>query len=108
MTACKFILRWNGIGLWPLTLGRDVSSRAARPERERSITLFRETAMREGKLFAVGTAMPAQWPVDNAAQERPSQSPWKIGRWFARRPPTLFQRCLAVHIYHASKQTSLH
>ena len=64
--------------------------------------------MREGKMFAAGTAMPAQWPVSNASQERPQQPVWKIGRWFGRRPPTLFQRCLAVHIHNASKQNSLH
>jgi hypothetical protein len=69
--------------------------------------VFRENAMREGKIFAAGNATQAQWPADNASGERAS-SVWKIGRWFARRPPTLYQRCLAVHIYHASKQTSLH
>ena len=65
--------------------------------------------MREGKIIATGSATPARWPVDEAPQEREQQpSVWRIGRWFARQPPTLYQRCLAVHIYHASKQTSLH
>jgi len=63
--------------------------------------------MREGKIFAIGNAIPAAWPVANATREEP-QSVWKLARWFGRRPPTLYQRCLAVHIYHASKQTSLH
>ena len=63
--------------------------------------------MREGKIFATGSATPAQWPGDEAPQER-EPSIWRIGRWFPRRPPSLYQRCLAVHIYHASKQTSLH
>jgi hypothetical protein len=64
--------------------------------------------MREGKIFATGIAIPARWPVDSASQERVQPSVWRIGRWFARRQPSLYQRCLAVHIYHASKQTSLH
>lgn len=64
--------------------------------------------MREGKIFAPGSATPARWPVDNAPEEQEQPSLWRIGRWFARRPPSLYQRCLAVHIYHASKQTSLH
>ena len=64
--------------------------------------------MREGKIFAAGDAMQALWPADNASRERAQPSVWKIGRWFERRQPTLYQRCLAVHIYHASKQTSLH
>jgi hypothetical protein len=73
----------------------------------RKTTVSRETAMREDKIFAAGNAMPARWPVEDAPPER-EQSLWRIGRWFARRPPSLYQRCLAVHIYYASKQTSLH
>jgi hypothetical protein len=63
--------------------------------------------MREAKIFAAGNATPARWPVEAGPPER-EQLVWRIGRWFARRPPSLYQRCLAVHIYHASKQTSLH
>lgn len=31
-----------------------------------------------------------------------------IGRWFVRRKPTLYQRCLAVHIAHTGKPSALH
>jgi len=31
-----------------------------------------------------------------------------IGRWFTRRKPTLYQRCLAVHIAHTGMPSALH
>ena len=63
--------------------------------------------MRNGKDVASGKTV-AWWPSAEALPVRPQPPVWKIGHWFPRREPTLFQRCLAVHIYHASKQTSIH
>jgi len=47
-------------------------------------------------------------PFARASAERLRPSFWRFGRWFERKKPTLYQRCLAVHIHHASPQTSLH
>jgi hypothetical protein len=64
--------------------------------------------MRNGKDIPSGKAT-AWWPSDIPTPELSQQPVWKISRWFGARPaPSLFQRCLAVHIYHASRQTSLH
>jgi hypothetical protein len=63
--------------------------------------------MRDSKSFASGKTV-RWWPADSVPPKQPSQSVWRIGRWFPRREPSLYQRCLAVHIYHASKQTSMH
>lgn len=68
--------------------------------------------MREGKLvLASGRSMPVLWSADGPA-ERAKRPAWRLAglrlpRWLARKETTLFQRCLAVHIYHASKQSSL-
>jgi len=86
-----FALRWN-------PLARLVFVRRS----------FREKAMRNGKDIPSGQP-PAWWPSDSPAPEPAPQPVWKISRWFGARPePSLFQRCLAVHIYHASNQTSRH
>ncbi len=53
-------------------------------------------------MFAAGRRPPAA-----SGQGRPLQSVRHAGRWFGRRKPTLFQRCLAVHIYHASPRSVL-
>ena len=56
---------------------------------------------------AMSFSAPAPLPV----------SPWRISlrmpaafnlkRLFTRKPPTLYQRCLAVHIAHTSRTSSL-
>jgi hypothetical protein len=59
-------------------------------------------------LAAAGTTMAIRRPFATASAERLRPSFWRFGRWFGRKKPTLYQRCLAVHIHHASPQTSLH
>ena len=68
--------------------------------------------MRGSKLvLATGRALvPAAWR-DAEAPAQPSA--WRLPRLrlprlFARKEPTLFQRCLAVHIHQTSNQSSLH
>jgi hypothetical protein len=70
--------------------------------------------MREGKLvLASGRSMPMPWS-DHVLDESTVRPAWRLGglhlpRWLVRKreEQTLFQRCLAVHIYYASKQSSL-
>jgi hypothetical protein len=71
-----------------------------------------EKSMREGKLvLASGRLMPMLWSA-HLPDEREKRPAWRLARlhlprWFQRKETTLFQRCLAVHIYHTSKQSSL-
>jgi hypothetical protein len=37
----------------------------------------------------------------------PNSSPSKPGGWLSRAEPTLYQRCLAVHIYYAGPRSAL-
>lgn len=55
-------------------------------------------------LFRPSLATPA-----SAVPESRERSPARgIGRWFTRRKPTLYQRCLAVHIAQTGKPSALH
>ena len=63
--------------------------------------------MSDSKVWFAGRAVPSRWPLE-AKAERPLPNVWRLERWFPRKQPTLFQRCLAVHIHHASEQSSLH
>ena len=65
--------------------------------------------MRESNALAAAISiMVIRQPRAMASVGRQRPSFWHIGHWFAREKPTLYQRCLAVHIHHASPQTSLH
>ncbi len=71
--------------------------------------------MRESKLvLASGRSLvPAAWRDAEIADvpsvwRMPRFPRWRLPRFFVREEPTLFQRCLAVHIHHASNQSSLH
>jgi len=71
--------------------------------------------MRGSKLvLATGRSLvPAAW---RDAETADVPSVWRIPhlprlrlpRLFARKEPTLFQRCLAVHIHYTSNQSSMH
>ena len=37
---------------------------------------------------------------------QPARSPF-VSRWLGRREPTLYERCLAVHIYNAGPRSAL-
>ncbi len=67
--------------------------------------------MRGSKLvLASGRSLvPAAWRDADAPAE---PSAWRLprlrlARLFARKEPTLFQRCLAVHIHHTTKLSPL-
>jgi hypothetical protein len=65
-----------------------------------------EALMRDGETLPASATVLAMWqPVAAAQQRRPSV--WRIGQWFRRPPPTLYQRCLAMHIHDAESQSSL-
>jgi hypothetical protein len=67
--------------------------------------------MRASKAISVSLAeeLPVNsWPVAMPRpEEREAAARWSLKRLFARKQPTLYQRCLAVHIHHASKYSSL-
>lgn len=49
--------------------------------------------------------------TDEAPKVRPltgAARPSLVGRLFHRPEPTIFQRCLAVHIHHASESGGMH
>jgi hypothetical protein len=67
--------------------------------------------MRGSKLVFASerSLVPTAWRDADAPAE---PSAWRLprlrlARLFARKEPTLFQRCLAVHIHHTSNQSSL-
>ena len=60
-----------------------------------------------GKPVAADPGPSPRWPDGGARQQRHEPSVWRVGRWFHRRPATLYQRCLALHIYDAGKRTAL-
>jgi hypothetical protein len=70
--------------------------------------------MRGSKLvLASGRSLvPAAWrdaeTADVPSVWRMPRLHLRLPRLFARKEPTLFQRCLAVHIHHTSNQSSLH
>jgi hypothetical protein len=47
------------------------------------------------------------WAVDRAAAETASPPSW-LDRLFRRNPPSIYQRCLAMHIAAASLSSELH
>lgn len=56
-------------------------------------------------------SLPAKVPASPWRVEAPPTTEgrrWSLRGLFGRKPPSLFQRCLAVHIYHASQQNTLH
>ncbi len=63
---------------------------------------------------ALSVLLPTQLPASPwqlfpvHADERQLDKGWGLRRLFAKKPPTLYQRCLAVHILHASEHRSLH
>jgi hypothetical protein len=66
-----------------------------------------EAFMRDGETLPASATTMAMWrPIATAQQRRPSL--WRIGQWFRRPLPTLYQRCLAMHIHDAGSQSSLH
>ncbi|HUK58514.1 MAG TPA: hypothetical protein VLV50_04725 [Stellaceae bacterium] len=66
--------------------------------------------MRASKLvLATGRALVPMVDAEVASVPSPWRLPrLRLPRLFARKEPTLFQRCLAVHIHHTSNQSSLH
>ncbi len=67
--------------------------------------------MRGSKLVLASgrSLLPASWlgaapPAEPSTGRLPRL---RLPRLFARKEPTLFQRCLAVHIHHASRRSSL-
>jgi hypothetical protein len=63
--------------------------------------------MSDSKVLSAGRAMPSRWSFE-AEDVRPVPNVWRLERWFPRKQPSLFQRCLAVHILAASEHSSLH
>ena len=65
--------------------------------------------MRQSKPLPLEQRAPqSSWkvgPVESPADQKSRLGP--VARWLRRREPTLYQRCLAVHIYYAGKQTTL-
>lgn len=62
--------------------------------------------MRASKALSV--LPPIEVPVSPWRVEAVKPRRWSFRGLFVRRQPTLFQRCLAVHIHYASEQRSLH
>jgi hypothetical protein len=66
-----------------------------------------DASILHGKIAPVRAPMPRTEEVKArplAAAGRPSL----VGRLFRRSEPTIFQRCLAVHIHHASESGGMH
>jgi hypothetical protein len=49
-------------------------------------------------------------PAEKTLWAKPAATPRSslMGRLFRRREPTIFQRCLAVHIHHAGQNGAMH
>ncbi|HEV2548299.1 MAG TPA: hypothetical protein VGU20_13250 [Stellaceae bacterium] len=48
-----------------------------------------------------------RWRDEPRAAQRVASSAPLLRRWFRRREPTVFQRCLAVHIHFAGPRSAL-
>ena len=83
---------------------------AAPDEGARGAKASREVLMRDSKRMVVGSESGPAWRPSRA-KPAPLVNPasrWRLGRWFRRRAePTLYQRCLAVHIHYATLQRTL-
>jgi hypothetical protein len=67
-----------------------------------------DMTMRGGKLvLAAVRGEPAAWSAEQGSRPAWHLPRLRLPRLFARKESTLFQRCLAVHIYHASRSSSL-
>ncbi len=53
--------------------------------------------------------LPVSMPARVAETRRPPQPARSslVSRWFARRQPTTYERCLAVHIHFAGPRSAL-
>jgi hypothetical protein len=68
---------------------------------------FEEKAMRA---TATSIHRPTPSLAASAAARRPVQPPSRrswLDRWFGRREPTVYERCLAIHIHYAGPRSAL-
>lgn len=57
---------------------------------------------------ARGALVPRSPEGRNEGALTPATRPSLVGRLFRRQEPTIFQRCLAVHIHYASESGGMH